>query len=308
MYDLIVYGIAFADMVYADIPHLPEPGEEVYAGSFAFAGGAAYITAVAAARLGLKVALIAPFGNDAISRLLEEMLAREGVDTGLLFRAERPVYSITVAINHGGDRAFLSYQEGMDVEGLSLHAVHALEQVNAKWVHLGAGHRTAEVARVAKRQGMSISMDVGWDEAWLKSEELKSVIALADLFMPNLKEAQAITGSMEATRAAEQLGSIIPFVVVKLGPEGALLKLRSAVPQVVEAPRVDRVRDTTGAGDNFASGMLYGLIRGMDASEAVRVGNFCGSESTKGLGGNGTSPSLEALKDWLSVQESGATR
>lgn len=296
MFDLIVYGITFADLVFADFPHLPSPGEEVYAQSFNFSGGAAYITAVAASRLGLRVGLVAPFGNDLMSRLLEDMLRQEGVDTRLLFRVNHPVYNITVSINHGGDRGFLSYQDGVNEHDLSQYASDIVEHTPSRWVHLGAGRQSAPVAIAAKRAGAGISMDVGWNEPWLKSPELLEVVRLADVFMPNMKEALAISGKGDAKSAANFLNNWVPCIVVKLGSEGALVKLTDQEMRQVRAPKVEHVQDTTGAGDNFAAGLIYGLLSGMDTVEAVQMGNFCGSESTKGFGGNATSPWLETLK------------
>lgn len=305
-YDLIVYGIVFADLVYSGIPHIPDPGEEVYAESFTFTGGAAYITAVAAARLGLRVGLIAPVGADPLSKVLEELLVREGVDVALLYRAEHPVYNVTVALNYGGDRGFLSYTEGIDNAGLAQHAVDVINKFPPRWMHLPAEEHTLKVALTARRFGIGISMDVGWNEGWLKNPALQDVVRFADVFTPNLKEALTITGAADPVAAAERLGECAPLIVVKTGPDGAIVKTREDPAETVPAPYVERVQDTTGAGDNFAAGLIYGLLNDMSPVAAVRIGNFCGSASTKALGGNGASPTRDQLEAWWHAEGYGA--
>ncbi|SFD76135.1 Sugar or nucleoside kinase, ribokinase family [Bacillus sp. OV194] len=294
-YDVLVQGIISTDIIFSSIPKLPKPGEEVYCASFEFTCGAAYNTAVALSRLGMKVAVISPIGNDFLSRFMKESLEAEGVSTSLMLEVDQPLRCLSVAINYGGDRSFLSYQDNVEKLNLADYAKTVIQKTDSKVLHTGAVRENISVIETAKKKGMYISLDVGWDEEWLTNPQLDELIKMADIFTPNQKEAETITGLLNPLEAIEKLNKYAAPVVIKLGEEGAIVRYKNATKKIL-GYKCSAV-DTTGAGDVFSAGLLTGILKGWSLDDSVKLGNYCGSCSVQSLGGTTSSPT------WQQVQQ-----
>ena len=289
-FDVIVSGQVMTDVIFSSIPRMPNLGEEVYCGAFEFTCGGVYNTAVALARLGMKVAIVSLIGNDFLSQFINQSLEAEGVTTTYMKKLDRPHRSLSVGLNYDGDRSFISYQDDMGDFRLDYYLQTVLEQVETKVLHTGTGPDILLPVKLAKEKGIKVSLDVGWDEDWLKDQRLKELIGLGDLFTPNLKEAQVITGESSAVDAIKELGNLNHknTIIIKLGKEGALLKNQEVLRTVPGFER--KPIDTTGAGDVFSAGVITGMLKGFDLYESVRLGNFCGACSVEGMGVATASP------------------
>ena len=140
---------------------------------------------------------------------------------------------------------------------------------------------------------MTSSFDTNWDpdRRW---EGIDPLLAAADVFLPNEREAALISGVMDPLEAAHALvaraeaagrdpeaGTLT--VVVKLGADGALA-VRGEEALRVPADRVEVV-DATGAGDGFDAGFLYGFVGGRPLAECLALGVACGTLSVRAIGG-----------------------
>jgi sugar/nucleoside kinase (ribokinase family) len=302
-YDVLVCGVVTTDVIFSSIPKLPEPGEEIYCKDFNFTCGSVYNTAVALSRLGMKVAIVTPFGNDFLSQFANSQLEAEGVSTEFVKQLDYPLPILSVALNYGGDRSLVSYEEDFGDFDLQAYTNSIVEKVDAKVIHLNASLENKSTIELAKEKGLTISLDVGWNESLLKGSELKELIKMADIFTPNLKEALVITNKKSAEDALTHLHSLHPKgdIVIKLGEEGALLKQDT----IIQIPADKREAiDTTGAGDVFSAGFLAGILKGFDLKEAVRLGNYCGGKSVEGLGGTEKSPYWsDVINEFLNPNE-----
>lgn len=289
-YDVLVQGMVSTDVIFASIPKMPQPGEEVYCGDFEFTGGAAYITAVALSRLGMKVAVLAPIGNDLLSNFILQSLEAEGVATHLMKKLEQPLRTLSVAINYGGDRAFLSYQDEAKGFDMETYTNDILENVEADILHMSAVPNSLSTIKLAKQKQIQVALDMGWDEDWLKDQKLIELIQSSDYFTPNLKEALYITEEDSALSALQKFKEQCPETqtIIKLGEEGALIHTEGE-DLIVPGLKRDAI-DSTGAGDVFSAGMLTGILKGFTMEKAIQLGNYCGACSVEGLGGATTSP------------------
>jgi sugar/nucleoside kinase (ribokinase family) len=113
------------------------------------------------------------------------------------------------------------------------------------------------------------------------------------VFLPNSREARELTGLEDLASAALTLAGLSAQVAVKDGPHGAV----GAVGQTLTraAGISTRTVDTTGAGDCFTAGYIYGLLAGSSQEDCLRYGNICGGLSTQQLGGTGFHVSQEVL-------------
>jgi sugar/nucleoside kinase (ribokinase family) len=303
--DLLVIGDANPDVVLSGVPATLayHQTEQLVESAALTIGGSAAILACGAARLGLRVALIAAVGDDAAGRfMLRELQARD-VDVSNCPVIAGVPSGLTVNLTREGDRAVLT----------SIGAIMALDAAkigrallrSARHVHAGSFFLQPALAAglrgvfdAAHAGGASTSLDTNWDpdERW--DGPLRDVLPAVDVLFVNEEEALEIAGGFgDVEAAARVLARRGPLPVVKLGPEGALAWHDG---QALRAfPPVVRVSDAVGAGDSFDAGYLYGHLQGWAASRNLAFGVVCGSLSTRAVGGTDAQPTLVEAEDAL---------
>jgi len=296
-YDVIVCGNISVDIIFSDFKKFPGPGEEIYCDQFEFTCGGLYNTAVTLSRLGLKVAIVGVVGNDILSRFVLENLEKEGVFVEFLKVFDYPMQSLSVAFNYENDRSIISYEDKVKNFDMEAYINSVMDKVNTNVLHISATKMAESTIDIANKRNILVSIDVSWDEEWLRSLKLKRIIKKSDLFTPNLKEALIITGEEDGKKALKQLRLLNSNnnVIVKLGSEGAIYYDNDEIVSVTAMKT--KVIDTTGAGDVFAGGVITGLLKKFELKDAVKLGNYCGGYSVRGLGGTQTSPYWNQVKD-----------
>jgi sugar/nucleoside kinase (ribokinase family) len=304
LHDLLVIGDCNPDVLVLgeDVTHVaPSFGQqEKLVGSISLViGGSAAITAVAAARLGLSVALAAAVGADAAGRFMLDQLAREGVDvSAVVIRAGTPT-GMTVALSGGGDRAILTALGAVasltaaDIPGSLLASSRHVHASSYFLLEDSLGPGLAGVFSAARAAGATTSLDTNWDPSgrW-GDERLSAAIAQADLLLPNEAEALRLTGTDNLDAAAGALTAAGRRLVIKLGERGALCADGTVRHRVSLTP-VAAV-DTTGAGDCFNAGLIAGLLGGLSLPRAAALGCAAGALSTAAPGGTATAPRMAA--------------
>jgi sugar/nucleoside kinase (ribokinase family) len=260
-------------------------------------GGSATITAVAASRLGARVALVGCVGDDWIGRALVAELTALGLECRVQVVPRVPT-SLTVVVQRGHDRAILTTQTSLAQLGCS--AVPDDLLLDCRHVHVGGyfllpglWDELPDLFGRARAAGASTSIDPNWDPSRQWQANLIKTLPVTDVLLPNLAEARLITGLDDPVDAARQLASASGgTVAVKLGPDGGLACQGELVEQIGALPEAPV--DSTGAGDNFNAGFLAGQLRGYGLRESLALAAACGSLSTQGYGGTGVAVELPA--------------
>jgi sugar/nucleoside kinase (ribokinase family) len=305
--DLLVIGDCNPDVLALGIDVTPDFGQrEKLVDSIALVvGGSAAITAVAAARLGLRVVLAAAIGADAAGEFMLGRLAAEGVDTAAVVARPGAATGMSVALTRGGDRAILTATGAMTTLAADEVPRSLLAQV--RHVHVSSyflleqslGPGLAELLAAAHGCGATTSLDTNWDPGgrW-GGDQLRRVLAHSDMLMPNGEEAKHLSGQTAVCDALPALSALGPTVVVKLGARGAVF-MDGPQPRLIRPPSgaAGEFVDATGAGDCFNAGLIAGLLGGMQLPAAIRLGCATGLASTRGLGGTETAPDLAAALD-----------
>jgi sugar/nucleoside kinase (ribokinase family) len=325
--DLVILGDCNPDVIVLGGDVTPAFGQrEKLVGSMRLViGGSACITAVAAARLGLRVALVAAVGDDPAGQLMTSMLAAEGVDVSAVAVRSDQATGMTVVLSRGSDRAILTATAAM--ASLTAEDVPDALVTSAAHVHVSSyflledslGPGLPGLFAAAREAGATTSLDTNWDPAgrW-GGPQLRAVLAQTDLLLPNEAEALELSGADSLDGAIGRLTAAGPRVVVKLGARGARTAgdgaagdgaagdgaARGSVQFDVSVPPVEPA-DTTGAGDCFNAGLITGLLRGLDLPHAAALGCATGAASTQALGGTGSAP---ALADVLPVASAAVIR
>lgn len=306
MFDLVVVGDCNPDVLVLGDDVSPEFGqqEKLVDQMVLTVGGSASITAVAAARLGLRVALVAAVGDDAAGRFMLGQLTAEGVDVSAVAVRPGAATGMTVALSHGTDRAILTATGAMD----SITAADVPQALlSARHLHVSSyfllerslGPGLASLFAAARARGAATSLDTNWDPAqkW-GGEALNAVLASTSLLVPNEAEARHLAGCDSVQEAVGVLTATGATVVVKQGERGALCA-EAGQPGTnqpgtvhVQLPPVRPV-DTTGAGDCFNAGLMAGLLTGLALPQAAALGCAVAAASTRAPGGTGSPVDLD---------------
>lgn len=301
--DVVVVGTVCTDLIFHGLPSFPELGEEVWAKGMEVTAGGAMNTPAALARLGLQVGLATPIGNDFWSQLNLSLMHKEGISTRFIQYLDRPSPQVSVAINCQGDRSFVSYSEPLQIESYQQHIRNVIRNSDASHFHFytspNPGH--TDLIRTAKATGKTISLDSGWSPDWLRAEGIWEQIRLADLFLPNLPEAQLITGRQEPQEALQALAAHAPTVVIKLGEQGAVCQSEGRVFTAEAFPTIPV--DATGAGDCFVAGFLYGWLKGLPLHHCLTIANYCGASCVAHVGGYAGAPSEHEMRQALLLHD-----
>ena len=291
VFDVLVKGRPSIDLTFLGLPHLPRLGEEYHATGFAMNPGAGYINAAALARLGLRTGFATDLGNDFFSQYIHDRLRAAGIDEAFVRFHDLDLTELSVGLSFPHERTFITWDAVPTWQGRGV----LLDDLSRYRVRCLFTHRpfSAEVAAEARRLGIPIAVDTFWDTEYLRSPAVRMAMAQADVFMPNLLEACAITGAGDAESALAALAHSAPMVAIKLGAQGTIGSCRGRVYRVPALP-IEAV-DTTGAGDNFDAGLIYGLVQGFPFEECLRCAVVAGSLSTRWPGGVQGSPTVEEL-------------
>jgi ribokinase len=300
---IVVVGSSNTDMT-VRLPHLPKPGETALGGDFSMAaGGKGANQAVAAARAGGSVTLVARVGDDMFGNQALAEYAKDHINADFVFqdaKAKSGVALIFVGKKSGensiavasGANSLLSVA---DVK----KARKAITKASILILQLETPLATVEAAaEIASQAGVRIILNPAPAQR-LSAKLLKHI----SIFTPNQVEAEFYTGikvskTADAAKAAKKLISKgIETVIITLGARGSYVASKD-VKKLVPSFKVKPI-DTTGAGDVYNGALAVALARGKPILEAARYANAAGALSATKLGAQPSAPTHKEIKSFL---------
>jgi sugar/nucleoside kinase (ribokinase family) len=283
--DIACGELAFVDLTFAGLEALPAAGEERHADDFLRSPGGGAITAIGAARLGLRSALVSPIGADVEGTFLRDALAAEGV-----LWAGRQVArtAVTAVLPASGDRAMATFDPGEQVTPDELAAVVPRAVVLSL-------PRLASAPPDAR-----LYASVSDEDARGAAGATVPGIDRAHALLVNEREAQLLSGADDPAEAARRLGELTERVVVTLGAAGAI-ELSGGRLLRAEGIHCHTV-DTTGAGDLFAAAYVWSDLGGASPEERLRWAVLYASLSV------GVETAVAGAKTLEALVEAGARR
>lgn len=284
-----IIGNLNIDLSIRNIPELPQWGHEVIGDDYRHtAAGQAANTGMALAKLGHTVTIIGNIGEDQYGQEILATLVNAGVPTGEIEITKNTRTGLTVApIRPDGERAFISapgclthFDENLVKRHISSLKDCGLVCMLGNFFIPGLPlSKIRRIFQILKSDGKQILLDTGWDTGSWRAEtirELREVLHLTDIFIPNQDEIKAITGKGDPIMAAGSLCCDGPKIVVaKLGPEGSFI-YSDEIKQHVPALKVNAL-DTIGAGDVFNAGFIHGFLQGWPLLACLQFGNSLSS-------------------------------
>jgi sugar/nucleoside kinase (ribokinase family) len=308
LFDILTIGEINVDLI---LGHDAQPifgqFEKVVDDATLTAGGSGTIFAMGAAQLGLRVAYCGVVGDDTFGRFMLDRLHQRRIDTRGVIIDPTLKTGLSVILNVPNDRAILTYLGAIDALRAEMVDVDLLAQsrhihVTSFFLQHNLRPGLATLLAKARAGGATVSLDTNWDPSERWDDGLHEVLAHTDIFLPNEQEACAITRTATLDDALARLASTIPIVAIKKGAAGAICRQGE---QVVRDPGFPmQVVDTTGAGDSFNGGFLYGLLHSWELADALALGCACGALSTQAAGGTAAQPTLARAQALIEQRKS----
>lgn len=309
MLDILFAGELNVDVILSGIRQAPVFGKEILCDDYRECPGSSTGNcACACASLGLNVAIFSRLGKDRFGEIVRGALEKYHLDMRFVDISENYRTGATVCLSSEKDRAMVTYN-GDTIDCIRAEEI-PLDTASARHLHVGSFYlqnriRPGLAAAFARAHalGMTTSLDAGWNETGNWHDYLDEVLPHTDFFFPNESEAAAITGETDPAAAAARLAAYGCNVALKCGAEGSLF-CRKNTDNVRHFPGYPSiVRDTTGAGDSFNAGFLYGFLRNWKIDDCMKLGNAVGALSVQRSGGSESCPTLEEA---LSVIQRGS--
>ena len=243
---------------------------------FQTTGGSAANTIQALASLGSPVGFIGKIGNDAYGSFFEQAFKDKGVETNLIHDKNLISGVASTFISQDGERTFGTFLGAAS----ELSATEILAEMYLGYDilyvegYLVQNHELIlKAVKLAKELGLKVCIDMASYN--IVSEDLEFFTYLAtnfvDIVFANEEEAYAFARNTDPTEALNYIANLCEIAIVKVGSNGSYLKSRNQTYPICVYQK-HCVVDTTGAGDYYAAGFLYGYINGYDLETSANIG------------------------------------
>lgn len=238
-------------------------------------GGSADNTIRAMAHLGGDVGFIGKVGKDTTGDFFEQALENLGIKP-VIFRGVNRSGKCVSLISPDGERTMLTHL-GAALEMVAEEISPAIfEGYDCLYVegYLVQNHELIEsTIRIAKECGLKVAIDLAsFNVVEENIDFLRRIVKeYVDIVFANEDEAKVFTGEEEPVNALQYISQLCELAIVKIGMKGALIKQGEQVIQVGIMKAAKRV-DTTGAGDFYAAGFLYGMTQELDLRQCGTIG------------------------------------
>lgn len=305
---VLAVGDVNVDIVFTGLNRIPVSEQESLAlGLETLVGGQTGTTARAICALGLAVTFVGRVGDDDYGHKAINELSQSGIDiSGVLIDPSLKT-GVTVVLSTGKERAFATYLGSIsevrrgDVKPEFISNAHHLH-VGSYYLQETLRPDMLDLFQEAKKQGLTTSIDPGWDPFSEWGNDIFEVLRYVDVFLPNEVEAMCITGAEAPRKALDILATFASTVVIKMGARGCLAGNEKHALHCLgfKVP----VMDVTSAGDIFNAGFLYGFLHGWSLEESAIFANACGAVSISKVGSAGIITSLTEVRDFLATADS----
>ncbi len=294
-YDAVGLGLNATDNVVI-VPHFPEPGSKIeFRSTQIMFGGQVATTMVGLSRLGLRTRYIGRVGSDDYGRLQKASIESEGVECSECRAVDGVASQLAFILvdESTGERTVIWRRDSR----ISVAPDEVAPEMiaSARALHIDGHNIEAEIraAMLAREAGAPVTIDVDDDFGGERLFPLVDYLITSEDFPERVTGIADPRGALAALR--DRYGCAL--VAATLGRRGVLALCGG---QYVESPGFHvEAKDTTGAGDAFRVGFLYGLLEGLELEETLRVANAVAALNCMKLGARGGLPTTEELDAFL---------
>lgn len=295
MYVLILGGIIMDQYVLVD--EFPQRGKDtIIHDSFERVGGCAINVASTIKNLGGYPLIVSQLGNDERGRRISQYLKTNGFSQEAIHIVPNQETGFCLSlVESSGERTFLT-KKGCEstfspewVDEKWLEKISSLYITGYYLLDTRSAYEILSFMQRLKRRGVTVLFDPGPLVAEIEQDTLLSLIRLADIITPNTDEIEKIDQSLKPDQPIVSwlMDQGVEWVIEKKGSQGVHVWTKNKEKHFYPAYSVKSI-DTSGAGDSFAGGLLYGLKQYGDMKQAIKIASACGALTTTFMNPHGS--------------------
>ncbi|MDP4239220.1 MAG: adenosine kinase [Bacteroidota bacterium] len=262
------------------------------------AGGSASNTINGITRLGMTGGFVGKVGKDDIGSFFINDSINNGVEPHLLL-SETPSGHCTVLVTPDSERTLCTYLGAaceLEASDLRPEMFQGYDIFHIEGYLVQNHHLIRTAVRLAKQEGLKVSVDLASYNVVEENLDflLEIIRQYVDIVFANEEEARAFTGK-EPEEALNFIAEYCEIAIVKIGKDGSFIKSGDTKVQV--KPRLANCIDTTGAGDLYASGFLFGLANNFPLEVCGNIGSLISANVVEVLGAKMSDEVWETIQE-----------
>lgn len=267
-------------------------------------GGSAGNAIRALAYLGAGTGFIGKVSNDSFGNFFRDSLLEHGTEANLLLSDTLPSGVASTFVSPDGERTFGTYlgaASTLRAEELSLEMFKGYAYLFIEGYLVQDHDMILRAIELAKEAGLQICLDLASYNIVQEDLEFFSLLVnkYVDIVFANEEEAAAFTGK-EPEEALGIIAKMCSIAIIKVRARGSLI--RKGTEEIhVPAPEVEKVIDTTGAGDYFAAGFLYGLTCGYALEKCGKIGSLLSGHVIQQVGTELPAEQWEEIREKIAL-------
>lgn len=260
-------------------------------------GGSAANTIHGLSHLGIETTFIGKIGNDELGRFFKKDMKVNGINP-ILFNSITETGRVVAMVSQDSERTmatFLGASIELDAQDLTSDIFKGHDFFYIEGYLVQNKELIEKALRLAKHNGLKTCIDLAsYNVVQDNIEFLTRIInEYVDIVFANEEEARALTGK-SPVEAIDEISDLCEIAIVKIGSGGSLIKFG---PELIKVPacKANSI-DTTGAGDLFAAGFLYGISKGHSLRKAGEIGSIVAARVIEGIGAKMEESTWEVLR------------
>ncbi|MGI8670307.1 MAG: carbohydrate kinase family protein [Aridibacter sp.] len=297
-FDVVGFGTNAVDLL-IQVPAYPEFDSKIELTDYTkSAGGEAATTLVGLTRLGIKTAYVGRFGDDEAGNYGLQTLIDEGVNIEFAeqIKGARTQIAFIIIDERNGERTVIWKRD----KQLSFDETEVSDKIATlgKILHFTPHDTKAciKLAKIAQENNTIVSIDI--DNIFENIEEL---LPLVDIFISSAEFAEKFTGIADKKDALKELKNCYDYKIagMTLGETGSLMLCENEFIETKGFAVPNGCKDTTGAGDSFRTGFLYGLLNGETVETSAKMANAVAALKCREIGARTALPNISELEDLI---------
>jgi ribokinase len=299
MFDVVGVGDLDVD-IYIELDKIPGHDEKILSNKHHYhIGGMVANSIVALSRLGKKCILHAPVGDDYYGKLAIAGIESNFVNTsGVVMKPKGTTYFCLVMLDNSGEKSLIV--NPTDCMALNSEDIKQDVISSAKHMHTILFDNVETAIGISRSNNMSISIDI--EPSMLKGQDekrIKNIIEKVDIVFLGEEAAEIIGNAKSPTKNAQAINSLGSNIVcVTQGSKGGIISAQGNLEEYFAYKGA--VIDTTGAGDCFAAGFIYGYLEKWEIQKSAQFASAVAAIKTMSYGGHDGAPDLDEVTRFMS--------
>ena len=271
-------------------------------------GGSCPNTIITLSALGIRSTLAGKIGNDEYGTIYQERLTSLNVHDNLAVSDKNVTGSSIILITPDSERTMNTYLGANrdfcpdDVIESEVSGADFFHFTGYMWDTQNQMEAIRKTLAIAKRNNVRVSFDIADPFAVGRYHDafLEIIKDSCDIVFANKEEARMLFDNYDPYECCKTMGKLCETAIVKNGKKGSFISFRRKVYEIpVQGPATPV--DTTGAGDTYASGFLYGLCKGLDIERSGAIASCLAGQIIKKVGAQFTEQQIPDLIKMISV-------